>query len=290
MKAVKESRSMPFGYFMILSTLVVILIATLGYSYFAERATSGFKKYPYENMPEYYELTQFRGFLEMLSVDLSVPGTDGEELTFSSPMAFHAKGRYGTEYKIKAGDTLCSDFVSWSGDNTSNRHIKLSVNGQAYDVNIAPRKVAKLYIAALEQNGLTEQFYQDTGKTLSMSSARDALRTIDAQIFGKNIYAPWDYPFDRDFWKRIAGLVAGCWPFALGFIFIVFESIADYGKYLSWLEEYNRENQGRWDKISGTLPQFVSLEGSGERGKPRFKYQHSDFGELLKRLFSTEGR
>ena len=284
----QNQRKMPFGYVVILSTLAVILIVTLTYSYFAGRATSGFKPYPYENTPEYYNQTQFKVFLDDLGVDFSVPGTDGRELTFSSPVKFRAKGRFGVEYDVKINDTLRCDFISWSGNKTSNRYIKLAINGQTYEVNISPRKVAKLYIAALQQNGLEEQFYEDTGMELKMSSARKALRTIDAQIFNLKVYSPWDYPFDRDLWQRIAGLVAGCWPFALAFIFMVFEYISDYAKYIAWLEKYNKFNQNRWDKISGTLPQFVSLSESGERGKPMFKYHRASFEEILKRLFAVD--
>ena len=287
-KSVRIKAKIPFGYVLVLSTLVVILLATLGYSYFAGRATAGFKRMQYENMPEYYEQTKFRDFLEDLGVELYIAGTEGKSLTFSSPMKFRAKGRFGVEYDVKLGDTLVCDFISWSGDGTGNRHIKLSINGQTYDVNISPQKVARLYVAALKENGLEDQFYQDTGEELSIRSARAALRFIDQQIFEKQIYAPWDYPFDRDLWQRIAGLVAGSWPFALAFIYMVFEYISDYAKYVAWLEEYNQNNQERWDKISGNLPQFVSLEESGERGKPKFKYHRSSVEELVKRLFAVD--
>ena len=287
MKA-RNRAKMPLGYVVILSTLIVVLIATLFYSYIAGRETSGFKPYPYEDKPEYYNQGQFRSFLLDLGVDMTVPGTGGETLTFSSPMKFRAKARFGAEYDVKINDTLSCDFISWSGDKTSNRHLILSINGQTYEVNLSPRKAAKLYIAALRQNGLEEQFFEETGEELKMSSARDALRKIDAQVFALKVYVPWDYPFDRDLWQRIAGLVAGSWPFAITFIIMVFEYISDYAKYVAWLENNNRVNQNRWEKISGTLPQFVSLSESGERGKPMFKYQRSTFEEMLKRLFAVD--
>ena len=57
---------------------------------------------------------------------------------------------------------------------------------------------------------------------------------------------------------------------------------AEYHRYLS---QNNRENQARWDTVSGTLPEFHSLSESGSSTAPKPMLKKPGLKDALYHLF-----
>ena len=147
------------------------------------------------------------------------------------------------------------------------------------------RATVSLYIAALEQNGLVGQFESDFGAPLSRRTAHEALRKLDRQLYETGVYNPTDYPFDKLFWNlmlKIAAITAPVSMIILGLLAAFLLEGAAYHRYLS---QNNRENQARWDTISGTLPEFHSLSESGSSTAPKPMLKKPGLKDALYRLF-----
>ncbi len=283
---------MPLGWIWLVLTLLVIGAAVFITSYRNQSVMNSFHHQKYEEEPSPIRQREFRAFLTGLGVKLSVPGSDGEELSFTSPVTFTMEQRFNQEAKVHRGDQLCCDFISWSGslEGSSRRYLQITWEGKLRQVSVTPRQAARLYRAALEQNGLEEQFRRETGQKLSTRSAREALRGIDGQIFQLGLYAPSDYPFDRAAFRTWVLLTGGSAPLILLVFITVLPELAEYARYRRWLEAYNRENSRRWKQVEGQLPQFVSLEESGGSDRPKFAYGGPGILERIRRLFSPISR
>lgn len=99
--------------------------------------------------------------------DLTMPGLSGP-VTFTSPCNFSFFQDF-KEHDVKKGDTITFDFVTYSRGYvyTATRSGVFTVNGQEYATMLPLRATVSLYVAALEQNGLTDQFEADFGAPLS---------------------------------------------------------------------------------------------------------------------------
>ena len=281
----EKKRRAPVGVIWLILTLLVIGGAVFFYVYRYAQVMADFSPQVFEDEPSFRSRRQFLSFLEEQGLDLSVPGTGGQTLTFTSPTGFSYM-KYGTEQKVKRGTELSCDFVSWSGNKLNERFLRLTVDGKDVDTYVSLGTAGKLYRAALEQNGLEDQFLADTGEALSRSSARAALRTIDRQIYDGGIYMPMDYPYDRCLFQSLVLLTAGCLPLVLLALMAIVPALVEYTQYQLWLADYNRENSQRWKNVEGKLPQFVSLQDNGGGGKPQPIYQPPSLWQRMKRLFS----
>lgn len=217
--------------------------------------------------------------------DLTMPGLSGP-VTFTSPSNFSFFQDL-KEYDVKKGDTLTFDFVTYSRGNifTTTRSGVFTVNGQEYATMLPLRATVSLYIAALEQNDLTDQFEADFGAPLSRRTAHEALRKLDRQLYETGVYNPTDYPFDKLFWNlmlKIAAVTAPVSMIVLGLLAAFLLEGAEYRRYLS---RNNRENQARWDTVSGTLPEFHSLSESGSSTAPKPMLKKPGLKDALYRLF-----
>lgn len=283
MKAKK--RRVPVGMIWLILTLLVIAGAVFFYVYRYARVMADFSPRVFEDEPSFRTRGSFLRFLEEQNVDLSVPGTGGQTLTFQSPTTF-SYTKYGVEEKVRRGTEISCDFVSWSGNKLNERFLGLTVDGKDVDTYVSLGTAGKLYRAALEQNGLEDQFLADTGEALSRGSAREALRTIDRQIYDGGIYMPVDYPYDRCLFRSLMMLMAGCLPLVLLALLAIVPALVEYTQYQLWLADYNRESSRRWKNVEGTLPQFVSLRDNGGGGKPQPIYQPPSLWQRIKGLFS----
>ena len=281
----KKKRGVPIGLIWLILTVLVIGGAVFFYVYRYAQVMADFSPQVFEDEPNFRSRGQFLKFLEEQKVDLSVPGTAGQSLTFASPATF-SYTKYGMEEKVRRGTEISCDFVSWSGNRRNERFLRLTVDGKDVDTYVTLRMAGKLYRAALEQNGLEEQFLTDTGETLSRRSAREALRTIDAQIYDKGIYMPMDYPYDRCLFRSLVLLTAGSLPLVLLALLAIVPALVEYVQYQAWLADYNKENSRRWKNVEGSLPQFVSLRENADGGKPQPVYQPPSLGQRIKKLFS----
>ena len=217
--------------------------------------------------------------------DLSMPGLSGQ-VTFTSPCNFSFFQDF-KEHDVKKGDTLTFDFVTYSRGYvyTAARSGVFTVNGHEYATMLPLRATVSLYVAALEQNGLTDQFEADFGAPLSRKTAHEALRKLDRQLYETGVYNPTDYPFDKMFWNlmlKIAAVTAPVSMIILGLLAAFLLEGADYRRYLS---QNNRENQARWDTVSGTLPEFHSLSESGSSTAPKPMLKKPGLKDALYRLF-----
>ena len=283
----KEKKlKLPIGYIWLLCSIVILAAVVGTYTYRENQVVQNFHHQEYADLPNTKDQGRFRRFLEDLGVYMTPLATEGKTLTFTSPMAFQVQERFNKESKIPIGTELSCDFISWSGNKSSQRSLQLTWNGKTKDVTVSPRVAAKLYVAALEQNGLETQFQADTGERLTYGNAREALRSLDRQIYEMGIYMPGDYPYDRSFFRSMSLLLGGSAPLALIVLILLGGELTEYLRYRAWLTDNNRENSQRWRKIQGNLPQFVSLANNSDGGKPKLVYRPGTI-QRLKRLFST---
>ena len=208
-------------------------------------------------------LEQARASLEKQGVDTAMPGNGNAALTFQAPFGLMLRDAAYNNFSFARGDTLESDFVTWSNDFFRERMVRLTVNGRKYSARISTGQLTMLYQSALEQNGLAEQFQADTGHRLNYFSAKKAIRQLDKTLFEQGIHKAYDYPYDRRRVELILGLsVIFCVPLA-GLLLTLASLAGEAVQYQLWLREYNREHTKNWAKLSGNLPQFVSLRESG---------------------------
>lgn len=271
-----------------LALLIVILALVgcfIGFTLKTQQVNANFH---YNAAYEDLNLNRPKAVFQRLSedgYDLSMPGLSGP-VAFTSPCNFSFFQDL-KEHDVKKGDTITFDFVTYSRGYvyTAARSGVFTVNGQEYATMLPLRATISLYIAALEQNGLTDQFEADFGAPLSRTTAHKALRKLDRQLYESGVYNPTDYPFDKMFWNlmlKIAAVTAPVSMIILGLLAAFLLDSADYRRYLS---ENNRENQARWDTVSGNLPEFHSLSESGSSTAPKPMPKKPGLKDALYRLF-----
>ena len=208
-------------------------------------------------------LGQARKTLEKQGIDTAMPGNGKQSMTFSSPISLTLRDTAYSPVIIQRGDTLKSDFVTWSHDFFRERMVRMTVNGKEYSLKLSTKELTRLYVAALKQNGLQEQFKADTGRNLNCFSAKKAIKQLDQTLFELGIHKAYDYPYDR---RRVALILGLSVILALplsGLLLTLISLGNESIQYQIWLKQYNKEHIENWDKVSGNLPQFVSLKESG---------------------------
>lgn len=278
-----------------LALLIVILALVgcfIGFTLKTQQVNANFH---YNAAYEDLNLNRPKAVFQRLSedgYDLTMPGLPGP-VTFTSPCNFSFFQDF-KEHDVKKGDTITFDFVTYSRGYvyTAARSGVFTVNGQEYATMLPLRATMlplratiSLYLAALEQNGLTDQFEADFGAPLSRTTAHEALRKLDRQLYETGVYNPTDYPFDKMFWNlmlKIAAVTAPVSMIILGLLAAFLLDSADYRRYLS---QNNRENQARWDTVSGNLPEFHSLSESGSSPAPKPMRKKPGLKDALYRLF-----
>ena len=217
--------------------------------------------------------------------DLTMPGLSGP-VTFTSPCNFSFFQDF-KEHDVKKGDTITFDFVTYSRGYvyTTTRSGVFTVNGQEYATMLPLRATVSLYVAALEQNDLTDQFEADFCAPLSRRTAHEALRKLDRQLYETGVYNPTDYPFDKLFWNLMLKIAAVTAPVSMIILGLLAAFLLDSAEYRRYLSQNNRENQARWDTVSGTLPEFHSLSESGVNTPPKPTPKKPGLKTALYRLF-----
>ena len=214
-----------------------------------------------------------------------MPGLSGP-VTFTSPCNFSFFQDL-KEHDVKKGDTITFDFVTYSRGYvyTAARSGVFTVNGQEYATMLPLRATISLYLAALKQNGLVGQFEADFGAPLSRKTAHEALRKLDRQLYETGVYNPTDYPFDKMFWNLMLKIAAITAPVSMIVLGLLAAFLLDNAEYRRYLSQNNRENQARWDTVSGNLPEFHSLSESGSSTAPKPMPKKPGLKDALYRLF-----
>lgn len=271
-----------------LALLIVILALAgcfIGFTVKTQQVNANFH---YNAAYEDLNLNRPKSVFQRLSedgYDLSMPGLSGP-VTFTSPCNFSFFQDFQA-HDVNRGDTITFDFVTYSRGYvyTAARSGVFTINGHEYATMLPLRATVSLYIAALEQNNLAGQFETDFGAPLSRSAAHEALRKLDRQLYETGVYNPTDYPFDKMFWNlmlKIAAITAPVSMIVLGILAAFLLEGAEYRRYLS---ENNRENQARWESVSGTLPEFHSLSESGVNTPPKPFRKKPGLKDAFRRLF-----
>ena len=271
-----------------LALLIVILALAgcfIGFTLKTQQVNANFH---YNAAYEDLNLNRPKSVFQRLSedgYDLSMPGLSGP-VTFTSPCNFSFFQDFQA-HDVNRGDTITFDFVTYSRGYvyTAARSGVFTINGHEYATMLPLRATVSLYIAALEQNNLAGQFETDFGAPLSRSAAHEALRKLDRQLYETGVYNPTDYPFDKMFWNlmlKIAAITAPVSMIVLGILAAFLLEGAEYRRYLS---ENNRENQARWESVSGTLPEFHSLSESGVNTPPKPFRKKPGLKDAFRRLF-----
>lgn len=217
--------------------------------------------------------------------DLSMPGLSGP-VSFTAPCSFTYFQTFA-EYDVKKGTPITFDFVTYSRGNVyaATRSGVFTIDGHEYATMLPLRATISLYIAALEQNGLEDQFEKDFGAPLSRKTAHEALRKLDRQLYETGVYNPTDYPFDKMFWQLVLNIAAITAPISMIVLGILAAFLLEAAEYRRYLWENNRENQARWQTISGNLPEFHSLGESGMNPAPKPYLKKPGLKDALRRLF-----
>lgn len=111
-----QERRLPLGYIWLMVTMLVIGTGVFSYTYRVNQVMRNFHHRAYEDEKDPRKQDSFRRFLTSIGANLTVPATGGETLTFTSPVTFTVYERFNTETKIRRGDTVSCDFITWSGE------------------------------------------------------------------------------------------------------------------------------------------------------------------------------
>ena len=271
-----------------LALLIVILALVgcfIGFTLKTQQVNANFH---YNAAYEDLNLNRPKAVFQRLSedgYDLTMPGLSGP-VTFTSPCNFSFFQDL-KEHDVKKGDTITFDFVTYSRGYvyTAARSGVFTVNGQEYATMLPLRATISLYLAALKQNGLVGQFEADFGAPLSRKTAHEALRKLDRQLYETGVYNPTDYPFDKMFWNLMLKIAAITAPVSMIVLGLLAAFLLDNAEYRRYLSQNNRENQARWDTVSGNLPEFHSLSESGSSTAPKPMPKKPGLKDALYRLF-----
>ena len=279
-----KRRIRPFPLALLL-VLLILLGCFIGYTVKTQQVNANFH---YNAAYEDLNLNRPKAVFQRLSedgYDLSMPGLSGP-VSFTAPCNFSFFQDFKA-HDVKKGTPITFDFVTYSRGNVyaATRSGVFTIDGHEYATMLPLRATISLYIAALEQNNLEGQFEADFGAPLSRRAAHEALRKLDRQLYETGVYNPTDYPFDKMFWNlmlKIAAITAPVSMIVLGILAAFLIEGAEYRRYLS---ENNQENQARWETVSGTLPEFHSLEESGVNTPPKPMPKKPGLKTALYRLF-----
>lgn len=271
-----------------LALLLLILFIAGSFIYYTCRIESinrNFQSDPRYDDWNYNKIDQIMTHLREEDFDLTIPAVH-QSLSFTVPSRITVYD-HTSEWELEKGDQVTTDFVTYSSRNMyrSTRAMVITVNGREHDIRVSARDMARLYMAALEQNDLTETFRTEFGKKLSYNNAREALRTIDRQLYQRGVTNPMDYPFDKYFWKGLLEVSVYLAPVALVALSILLSFGFQQHQYHTWLRQYNREHCENWDTIAGTLPQFKSLRSSGLNMAPKEPQKKPTLIDAIKNIF-----
>ena len=271
-----------------LALLLVILALVgcfVGYTVKTQQVNANFH---YNSAYEDLNFNRPKSVFDRLSqdgYDLTMPGLSGP-VSFTAPCTFTYFQTF-QEYTVKKGTPITFDFVTYSRGSiyTAARMGVITIDGHEDTVMLPLRATVSMYIAALEQNGLEGQFEKDFGAPLSRKTAHEALRKLDRQLYETGVYNPTDYPFDKMFWQLVLNIAAITAPISMIVLGILAAFLLEAAEYRRYLSENNRENQARWQTISGTLPEFHSLGESGMNPAPKPYLKKPGLKDALRRLF-----
>ena len=220
-----------------------------------------------QTLPKSY--SQRQETLAAWGVDLTMPGTGGRALTLTAPKEINLYNlgmvlKDTLQATIPEGAAVTTDFVNLAQRGAEARSVTVTAGGRTYETTMRLNDLVRLYRAALEQNGLSDQFLADAGEKLDYFSARRAIRSIDKQLYDLGIAAPAGYPYDLS--SLTAALVLGL--ILTPIVCYILGCLAVYLQmrrtYLAWLKRYNAEHTASWSKKAGKLPQFAKLDGTDE--------------------------
>lgn len=285
-----KKRKIGKGTMSLIVSVLLISALVITYTVIIANIENGFVKNPdYQEHSNEDKYKSFRKDLEAWGFDTVLAGISGGELTVVSTKDFKIYS-YGIVWDrtidrvIEKGTEISSDFVSWSS-RPSSRRVMITIDGRTYETTMKTSDFARLYYNAIKQNGLEEQFKLETGKRLTMSSAKKEIRSIDRQLYENGVFMPGDYPFDTAFLENVFMIISIITPFlAIALVFIA-GVMAERTRYNNWLIQYNGEHIEDWDKIAGTLPQFESYKASGIRDETRYVYKKRTFKEIISNMF-----
>ena len=279
-----KRRIRPFPIALLL-VILILLGCFVGYTVKTQQVNANFH---YNSAYEDLNLNRPKAVFQRLSedgYDLSMPGLSGP-VSFTSPCNFSFFQDFKA-HDVKKGTPITFDFVTYSRGNVyaATRSGVFTIDGHEYATMLPLRATVSLYLAALEQNNLTDQFEADFGAPLSRKTAHEALRKLDRQLYETGVYNPTDYPFDKMFWNLVLKIAAITAPISMIVLGILAAFLIEGAEYRRYLRENNRENQARWETVSGTLPEFHSLSNSGVNTPLKLMPKKPGLKTALYRLF-----
>lgn len=204
--------------------------------------------------------------------------------SFAAPKSMKLVNMWDVKLEIRRGDRISTDFVSYSiGGFDGTRYLRIVADGKEYFGHLESGQVLKLYMAYIEENGLEEQFQQETGNKFSKSAARRELKEIDRQLFQMGILEAQEWPVNLERIKNIVLIICILLPIAGLVASTLVNYAGEAAEYNEYLTEWNEESSQRWDNVSGELPQFESLRASGIREE--YRWRKRSFWESFKDLF-----
>lgn len=200
------------------------------------------------------DLKEGMKYLGSVGIDTTMPGIS-QPLTFTvkdsrKPTPFghnnYTLKNKNNSYTLAHGDEVVCDFRTCSDE--SGRYIYMTVNGRDREGYMDTEMVAKLYVSALGQNGLQEEFKADFGKSLSSGTAQKALEQIDIQAFEMGIYRPGSYPYNVEAVESFAGYASIAMPFITIISLVIINLIRKQRAHNAYMKRWNEESSRRWEE------------------------------------------
>lgn len=202
--------------------------------------------------------------LESAGVDTVMAGTNGQKLSFTyhfsekplnatSPVRLYSAGSSGNLVGLTDGNQVECDFKSYCPDDESMayeyRYMKVTLNGSEKNVRVSTDDAVTMYMAALRQNGLQDQFKADSGMGFSKKSLRKELEKIDRQALELELYRPWRYPYSKDDLDTLVLKLQIAVPvLVIGFL-IVFNLVRKHKADMEYAKRWNEESNRRWKSL-----------------------------------------
>lgn len=202
--------------------------------------------------------------LEDAGVNTVMAGTNGKKLSFTyhfaekplnaaSPVHLYSAGSSGNLVGLSDGDQVICDFKSYCPYDDSlayeYRYMRVTINGNEMNIRVSTDDAVTMYMAALRQNELQDQFKADSGVSFSKKSLKKELEKIDRQALELELYRPWSYPYNKDTLASLVLKIQIAVPvLVIGFL-IVINLIRKHKADVEYAKQWNEESSQRWKSL-----------------------------------------
>ena len=186
----------------------------------------------------------------------------------------------------RKGEPISLNFQSFSDKRHGGwRKTEIIAGGRTYEGYIKTSALTRMYLNYVESSGLQIEFENLTGNELNYNSAKQAIRSIDKQIFDYGLWNPADYPLNEQLIWKVITIGSICLILGIMVLSIILEAWKEKRIYEEYLQIWNEESMERWLELYGNLPQFRSLRESGIRDEYRYIIYKRSLKQIIVDMF-----